>query len=82
MTAPEILVIILSIFLAIFLVIAIVLGALLIKVTLQIKRVTQTAAKAAKNAEAFTANMSKVTSQFYIGKYVMDFLRKVSNEKK
>jgi len=80
MEATEILVIILSIFLAIFLVVGIVLVGLLIKVTLQIKKITSAADKAVTNAEAFTANISKVTSQAYLGKVLMKQFKKLTKK--
>lgn len=80
MEATEILVVILSIFLTIFLFVSIVLIGLLIKVTLQIKKVTSAADKAVTNAEAFTANISKVTSQAFLGKTIINQLKKLSKK--
>ena len=80
LNAFEILVIILSVFLAIFLIVAIVMGILLIKVTLQIRKVTNSAEKAVTNMEAFTANVSKVTSQAYIGKLLIRQLKKFTKK--
>tara|TARA_R100000655_G_scaffold16806_1_gene36262 strand:- start:529 stop:771 length:243 start_codon:yes stop_codon:yes gene_type:complete len=80
MEATEVLVIILSIFLAIFLIVGIALVALLIKVTLQIKKVTSAADKAVTNAEAFTANISKATSQAYLGRMLMKQLKKLTKK--
>ncbi|HEY1085471.1 MAG TPA: hypothetical protein VGE34_01965 [Candidatus Saccharimonadales bacterium] len=81
MNAFEILVIILSAALAIFLVIGIVIGILLIKVTLQIRRVTAKAEKAADNMESLTANISRVTSQAFLGKMLFGGLKKFSKKK-
>lgn len=81
MSAAEILVIILSVFLAIFLIVAIVLTILLIKVTLQIKRVTSSAEKTAHNVEAFTANVSKATSQAFLGRMLVKQVKKFTSKK-
>lgn len=74
--APQILVIILSVTLAIFLVLAIVLIVLLIKVTRQIKAVTDTAGRTAVNVENFVAGVSKATSPIFIAKLVSNLIKK------
>lgn len=71
----QVLVIILSVFLAIFLILAIVLTALLIKVTRQIKRVTETAEKAVNRIEDTAANFSLFTSPTMIVKMVKTFIK-------
>jgi hypothetical protein len=75
MNAMEVLVIILSIFLALFLIVGIVLTLLLIKVTLQIRRVTTKAEKAASSFELITKRMSKATSGAAIGRIVLKGLK-------
>lgn len=60
--AAGILVIILSVFLAIFLTLAIVLTILLIKVTRQIKSVTETAQKTAEGIESAVHKFSAVST--------------------
>ncbi len=79
MNAFEILVIILSGFLALFLLIAIILGALMIRVTLQIKKVATTAERAANNMEAIAGNVSNIASKAFLGKL---FLKVVKRAKK
>ena len=82
MNAAEILVIILSIFLSIFLLIGIVLGILLVKVTMQIKKVTTSAERAAFNMEQMTAGIGKASSKLLIGKIFMKAAKTIINRKK
>lgn len=74
--AAEILVIILSIFLALFLILSIILTILLIKVTKQIKAVTNTAQNAVENMNQFAMNASKFSSPALVGKFVFDQFKK------
>jgi hypothetical protein len=74
--AAEILVIILSVFLGLFLLLAIVLTVLLIKVTKQIRSVTDTAQHAVDNLNNFAENAAKVTSPALLGKFVYDQFKK------
>lgn len=76
MSAFEILVVILSILLGVFLVVGITIGILLVKVTLQIKRVTATAERTAESVESFMANVSKTSSKAIIGGAVLRQLKK------
>ncbi len=77
----EILVIILSIFLAFFLLAGIILAVLLIRITRQIKRVTNTAEKTAISLESFASNVNKVGSPMLIAKMVADQFKKYQKNK-
>ncbi len=81
MTAIEILVIILSAFLAIFLVVGIVLLSLLIKVTMQIKKVTGVAEKTASNVESLTGKIAKASSKLFVARLVSNQLMKIVKKK-
>jgi len=72
----QILVIILSVFLAIFLLLAIILAGMLIKVTQQIKRVTESAQRTADHIEDAARGVGKVTSPIFIMRLVKRMLRK------
>ena len=72
MNAMEILVIILSSFLAIFLITGIILVVLLIKVTLQIRRVTTKAENAANSIETMTQNVSNVATGAAISRFLFN----------
>ncbi|HEY0965104.1 MAG TPA: hypothetical protein VGE13_01345 [Candidatus Saccharimonadales bacterium] len=82
MNATEILVIILSIFLAVFLLMGIALTVLLIKVTLQIRRVTTKAENAANNIEAMTQNVSNVATGAAIGRFVLKGVKSMGRKRK
>jgi predicted PurR-regulated permease PerM len=75
--ASEILVIILSVFLALFLLLAIVLTVLLIKVTQQIKSVTETAQSTVEKINAFAGTVTKVTSPAILAKMALDQIKKM-----
>ena len=62
----QILVIILSIFLAIFLLLAIILVVMLIKVTRQIKTVTNSAQRTVEHMESAVAGFSKFSSPMLV----------------
>ena len=72
----QILVIILSVFLAIFLLLAIVLTTLLIKVTRQIKSVTDSAERTATSIEGVVANVTRITSPSFLIRAVTKRLKK------
>ncbi len=76
MTAMEILVIILSIFLTIFLVVGVILALLLIRVTRQIKRVTDSAERTVNDLGGAIANINKVAAPAVIAKFFMNQLKK------
>lgn len=82
MGAAEILVIILSIFLALFLLLGIVLLVLLIRITQQIKDVTESAQRTVHSFEGLVKGVSKVTSPAIIGKIFLDQLKKMRENKK
>lgn len=72
----QVLVIILAIFLAIFLLLAIVLTAMLIKVTKQIKNVTNSAQRMAEHIESAVAGFTKMTSSVSLVKLIMKLFKK------
>jgi uncharacterized protein YoxC len=72
----QILVIILSIFLAVFLLLGIVLTVLLIKVTRQIKSVTDSAERTAHNIEGVVANITRFTSPAFFMRMVTKHFKK------
>lgn len=76
MTAMEILVVILSVFLAIFLFIGIVLAALLIKVTRQIKRVTDSAERTVNDISGVVASVNKLATPAVLAKFIMKQVKK------
>lgn len=82
MNATEILVIILSVFLALFLLAGIVLTVLLIKVTLQIRRVTTKAEQTADSFESAMKNASGVASKAMIGRVVLKGFKTVLSKRK
>lgn len=71
----QVLVIILSVFLALFLLLSIVLIALLIKVTRQIKSITQSAERTVGNVEKVANNFTAATSPAVIAKVVSTFVK-------
>lgn len=74
----QVLVIILSVFLALFLLLGIILTTLLIKVTKQIKSVTNTAERTALKFENAASNVATFSSPVAIAKMVSSFI----NDKK
>lgn len=74
--AAEILVVILSVFLGLFLILAIALTVLLIKVTKQIRSVTNTAQSAVDNINQFAMSATKLSSPALIGKFIFDQIKK------
>lgn len=82
MEAAEILVIILSIFLALFLLLGIVLLVLLIRITQQIKDVTESAQRTVHSFESFVKGVNKVASPAVVGKIFFDQLKKMRESKK
>lgn len=73
----QILVIILSVFLAAFLILGIVLLVLIIKLTTQIRSVTDNAKSAIGRLVSTASIVSKVTSPDYIGRFVSKFFTKL-----
>jgi uncharacterized protein YoxC len=78
----QILVIILSVFLAIFLLLGIILAILLIRVTRQIKDVTESAQRTVHGFEHMVNGFNKVTSPAIIGKILFDQFNKVRDRTK
>ncbi len=72
----QILVIILSIFLAIFLLLGIILTVLLIKVTLQIKSITESAQRTVSGLEGLIASANKFASPAILIKTIMGQVKK------
>lgn len=78
----QILVIILALFLAIFLLLAIILTALLIKVTKQIKEVTESAQRTVYGFEKMVTGISKITSPAILGKIIFEQINKARGHSK
>lgn len=72
----QVLVVILAIFLAIFLLLAIALTVMLIKVTRQIRMVTNSAQRTAEHIEKTVAGVSGVVSPMFIMKILSKFMKK------
>ncbi len=81
MNATEILVIILSSFLALFLIVGIILTVLLIRITVQIKKVTTSAEKTVNNIQSMTDNASKMASIGLIAKMATSQFKKIRTKK-
>ena len=77
----QILVVILAIFLAVFLLLGIILTVLLIKVTRQIKAVTDSAKSTAEHIERAVAGFSKVTSPVFLMQMVSKYFKKSKKRK-
>ena len=72
----QVLVIILSIFLALFLLLGIVLVVMLIRITRQIKAVTDSARSTAEHIERAVTGFTKVTSPAFIMRLIAKHFRK------
>lgn len=72
----QVLVIILSLFLGLFLLLAIVLTVMLIKVTQQIKAVTNSAQRTAEHIEKTVAGMTKITSPMFLMRMITKYFKK------
>jgi len=77
-----VLVIILSVFLALFLLLGIILVVLLIRVTTQIKGVTDSARRTAENIESMVGNASKFSAPGLVARSLFKQVRKFKKEKK
>lgn len=77
-----VLVIILSIFLVLFLLLGIILVVLLIRVTSQIKAVTDSARRTAENIEGMVGNASRFAGPGLIARSLFKQVRKIKKEKK
>ncbi len=78
--AAEILVIILSIFLAFFLALAIALTVMLIKVTRQIKTITESAQSTVDNVNKFVEGATRATSPAVLAKLIFNQVKKMRNK--
>lgn len=78
--AAEILVIILSVFLAIFLLLGIILFIYLIRLSAEIRRVTEATRRTVDSIESAVTGFTRVTSPIFIaefiGRYVKKFMKK------
>jgi hypothetical protein len=81
MDPAQILVIILAIFLAAFLLLGIILTVLLIKVTRQIKAVTDSARSTAEHIEYAVAKFGKVTSPVFLMQMIARHFKKSKKRK-
>jgi uncharacterized protein YoxC len=81
-TAAEILVIILSIFLAIFLILGIILSIYLIKLSREIRAVTQSAGRTVEHIESAVSGITKLTSPLFIAGIVGRYIKKFTKKKK
>lgn len=77
----QILVIILSLFLAIFLLLGIVLAIMLIKLTKQIKDVTDSAKRTATGIEGIVSGISRFTSPGFLMGIVAKHIRNKKNKR-
>jgi uncharacterized protein YoxC len=82
--AAEILVIILSVFLAIFLLLGIILFIYLIRLSAEIKKITESTRRTFSNIETAVSGFTKITSPIFIaefiGKYIKKFMKKAKKE--
>ncbi len=81
-TAAEILVIILSIFLAFFLVLAILLTIYLIKLTREIRSITQSAGRTVSTIETVVGGAAKLTSPMFIVELIRRYAKKYNKSRK
>jgi regulatory protein YycI of two-component signal transduction system YycFG len=72
----QVLVVILSLFLAIFLLLAIVLTVMLIKVTRQIKTVTESAQRTAEHIEKAVGGVGKIVSPALLLRTISKYFKK------
>lgn len=80
--ATEILVIILSVFLAIFLIIGITLLIYLVKLTRDIRRVTESAGRTVGHIESLAAGASKIASPLFVAELISRYVKKFKKFKK
>lgn len=82
MDATEVLVWMLGVTLAVFLILSIVLVAYLIKIALQIKRITTTAEKAAFKFDSIMGVMQKAAAPAIVTKLANDLIMKFVNKRR
>ena len=80
--AAEILVIILSVFLAIFLLLGIILFIYLIRLSAEIKRVTESTRRTFDSIENAVSGFTRVTSPIFIAEFVGRYLKKFMKKSK
>lgn len=80
-SASEVLVIILSVFLAIFLVLAMVLTGYLIKLTLDIRKITKSAGKTAETITNALDSVSKFVTPMFVAEQVAKFMKNIKKDK-
>ena len=80
--AMEILVVILSIFLAIFLALGIVLAIYLIKLTRDIRNITESAGRTVNTIESVVEGASKVASPLFMAEMIGRYIKKFRKSKK
>lgn len=81
-TAAEVLVIILSIFLAFFLILGVMLTIYLIKLTREIRNVTQAAGRTVGTIESVVSGAAKLTSPLFVAELINKYLKKFKKGKK
>lgn len=79
--AAEILVIILSIFLAFFLVLGVILSIYLIKLTRDIRGITQSAGRTVNNLESAVSGVAKFTPPLFIINQINKYIKKYKSSK-
>ncbi|MEP7204735.1 MAG: hypothetical protein ABI716_00900 [Candidatus Saccharibacteria bacterium] len=80
--AAEILEIFLSIFLALFLVMGIVLAVYLIKLTRDIRSLTNSAGRTVNTIESAIAGVTRLASPLFVAQMVSRYLKKIKKSKK
>jgi uncharacterized protein YoxC len=81
-SAAEILVIILSITLAVFLILGIVLTIYLIKLTRDIRAITQSAERTVNNIESAVSGVARLTSPLFFAEMIARYIKKFTKSKK
>ncbi len=78
----QVLVIILSVFLTIFLLLGIMLAVMLIKVTRQIKIVTNSAQRTAQHVEGVVMGFAKITSPLLLLRTIMKQVKRIKKNER
>lgn len=81
-SAAEILVVILSIFLAFFLALGIILAIYLIKLTREIREVTQSAGRTVGHLEAAVAGVTKIAHPLFLLELVTKYAKRFKKSKR
>ena len=79
--AAEILVIILSIFLAVFLLFGIILSIYLIKLSRDIRAVTQSAGRTVSHIESAVSGVARITSPLFLAEIIRKYIKKFNKKK-